>query len=79
MSVSQRASAHDEPGAARLIDHPGGSSSLHFTFRADELGIRVEAAPLHALLAGEEMTLGIGEHQFRYRTDGVWKRVADAA
>jgi kojibiose phosphorylase len=54
-------------------------SSLHLTLRADELGIRVEDAPLHARVAGEEMMLEIGEHLFRYRTDGVWERVADAA
>jgi hypothetical glycosyl hydrolase len=54
-------------------------SSLHFTFRTDEVGITVEDAPLHALLVGEEMTLEIGEHHFERRTDGAWERVADGA
>jgi alpha,alpha-trehalose phosphorylase len=52
-------------------------SSLHFTFRADELGISVEDAPLHALLAGEETTLELGEHHFRRSADDGWERVAD--
>jgi trehalose/maltose hydrolase-like predicted phosphorylase len=54
-------------------------SSLHLTFRVGELGITVEDVPLHVLVAGEEMTLGIGEHQFRQGADGAWERVADAA
>jgi hypothetical protein len=43
------------------------------------MGIKVEDAPLHALLAGEETTLEPGEHHFKRRTDGAWERVADAA
>ena len=53
-------------------------SSLHFTFRTDELGITVEDAPLTALLAGEEMTLEPGEHHFTRGADGAWERVDHA-
>ena len=54
-------------------------SSLRLTFKADEVGITVEGAPLPAILAGREMTLELGEHVFRRGADGGWDRAAPAA